>query len=399
MHPSLKELYKDHQGKESDKWSLYLEEWDRLFSTIHVSPINLLEIGVQNGGSLEIWGKFFQNAEKIIGCDIDENCSCLNFDDTRISIVIGDANSDATQGEILSKCSAFDVIIDDGSHNSGDIIRSFARYFSSLKDGGIYITEDLHASYWTDFEGGLHNPLSAISFYKRLADIVNFEHWRNGQPPQRILDGFSTHLGIQTEQIDLEKVHSVEFINSLCIIRKGDRKTNELGPRVIAGTESCVTESRQQFNNTSIQDMEVRIENDAALDVFNLITEVENLKLHSAALDLSIHQLGGQIQSQNEELASKNEQIASLSKLASDQNEKITTLDDEILMHKGIEQSLSEIVDTQRQTIEGLEKSLLAASTQSQQLEDEVVYYASSKSWKYTRPFRRLYGFLRRLVR
>ena len=56
---SLFELYREHQGKVSDKWSIYLSEYDRLFSSYRDRPVRMLEIGIQNGGSLEIWSKYF----------------------------------------------------------------------------------------------------------------------------------------------------------------------------------------------------------------------------------------------------------------------------------------------------------------------------------------------------
>ena len=147
-------LYKEHKGKISDNWSLYLNEWDRLFAPYRGQQIRLLEIGIQNGGSLEIWGKYFSKAEKIVGCDIDQKCDQLRYDDARIKVIVSDANSDDCESKILQQAPSFDVIIDDGSHKSSDIVRWFPRYFPSLDDGGIYAVEDLHASYWENYEGG-----------------------------------------------------------------------------------------------------------------------------------------------------------------------------------------------------------------------------------------------------
>ena len=67
---SLRDLYSTHSGKVSDKWSTYLDEYERIFSEYRDKPVRLLEIGVQNGGSLEIWRQYFPNAELILGCVI-----------------------------------------------------------------------------------------------------------------------------------------------------------------------------------------------------------------------------------------------------------------------------------------------------------------------------------------
>jgi O-antigen biosynthesis protein len=126
---SLHQLYTEHTGKVSDKWSLYLSEYDRLFNSYRDKPIRLLEIGIQNGGSLEIWSKFFKNASALIGCDINPDCELLNYDDSRIEIIIGDANSPEVRERLLQLSPQFDIIVDDGSHLSSDIIKSFALYF------------------------------------------------------------------------------------------------------------------------------------------------------------------------------------------------------------------------------------------------------------------------------
>lgn len=33
-----------------------------------------------------------------------------------------------------------------------------------VNDEGIYIIEDLHCSYWQNFEGGLYDPFSSMAF-------------------------------------------------------------------------------------------------------------------------------------------------------------------------------------------------------------------------------------------
>jgi hypothetical protein len=46
-------------GKVSDKWSSYLPFYDELFEKYRTQNLNLLEISVQNGGSLVTWKIFF----------------------------------------------------------------------------------------------------------------------------------------------------------------------------------------------------------------------------------------------------------------------------------------------------------------------------------------------------
>ena len=247
MHKlTLAELYEEHHGKVSDKWSLYLSEYDRLFDRFRDSPVRLLEIGVQNGGSLELWQRYFPNAELFIGCDIDENCRRLKFGNTRTQIVIGDAGTEAVAREILEYSSTFDIIIDDGSHRSSDIIRAFCQYFPHLIDGGLYVAEDLHCSYWSVTQGGLYDPSSSISFFKRLIDVANHEHWGLGTDSTFPLRGIFDQYACDLPAHELAHVHAIQFLNSMCVVEKVAPISNLLGLRVITGDEALVNPLAQQ---------------------------------------------------------------------------------------------------------------------------------------------------------
>jgi hypothetical protein len=236
----LKDLYSRHTGKLSDKWELYLSAYQQEFESYRQKEINFLEIGIQNGGSLQIWSEFFPIAKSLIGCDIDLNCAQLEYEDNRISVVIGDASELDTQAKIFDISPTLDVVIDDGSHTSADIIKGFLRYFSSISDGGLYVAEDLHCSYWSEFQGGLYYPYSSMAFFKRIADVINHDSWGIDREPASVLSGFSECYGVAIEEDLLEKVHSVKFVNSMCFIQKKAKANNILGKRWIAGDEEKV---------------------------------------------------------------------------------------------------------------------------------------------------------------
>ncbi|MBN1663343.1 MAG: class I SAM-dependent methyltransferase [Deltaproteobacteria bacterium] len=232
---TLHQLYAEHAGKVSDKWSLYLTEYDRLLDDYRESPIRLLEIGIQNGGSLEIWSKYFKQAAILIGCDINPACAGLRFDDPRIGVIVGDANGSDVREQIVRRTPQVDIIIDDGSHQSSDMIKSFAMYFPMLADGGIYILEDMHCSYWESFGGGLFHPFSAVTFFKHLVDIIHYEHWGYPEVRAGIFQGFFTTCDCHIDFDVLSQVKSVEFINSICVVRKAPAADDGSGRRLIVG--------------------------------------------------------------------------------------------------------------------------------------------------------------------
>ena len=254
---SLKQLYQDHKGKVSDKWTSYIEKYEELFRPYRDKEVSLLEIGVQNGGSLEIYAKYFQQAKALIGCDISELCGTLEYEDSCISIIVGDANSEESEQEILDILPTFDIIIDDGSHHSKDIVSSFSKYFKHLKLNGKYIVEDLHCSYWEHFDGGLFKPTSSNSFFKLLSDIVNHEHWGVDKRRTDLLVSFSKQYSIDFDENVLAQIHAITFTNSMCVVEKKQKASNELGMRFVAGSQEHVDEGRKalhgQNNDTPSQ--------------------------------------------------------------------------------------------------------------------------------------------------
>lgn len=239
----LEQLHRDHSGKVSDKWSSYLRVYEAVLAPYRDAPIRLLEIGVQNGGSLEVWAKMFPNAQTIVGCDIDTRCATLSFDDPRIHLVVADANSQEGYTAIQQISRSFDIVIDDGSHQSADIIASFARYFPLVADGGLYIAEDLHCSYWPEFGGDLGRGKTAIEMFKRLVDVVNVDHWRHRVSASEflrpILSDVPSSSGLSKD--DLHAIACVRFYDSLCILEKS-QSARGLGERVVRGRQAVVSD-------------------------------------------------------------------------------------------------------------------------------------------------------------
>jgi len=183
-----------------------------------------------------------------LGCDIDPKCQKLNFDLPNIKFISGDINNEKIKDQII-KYEKFDIILDDGSHNSDDVIRTFCNYFNYLKEGGLYIIEDMHCSYWQEHKGGLFFPISSMNFLKKLIDIINHEHWGINREKQWLLRGFVENYKINIDNLELDQINSIEFINSLCFIKKKLSKENKLGKRVVIGNDATVVPDRKKLHN------------------------------------------------------------------------------------------------------------------------------------------------------
>ena len=183
----------------------FIEIYEKYFSHLKDKKINILEIGVDKGDSLRLWREYFINANI---CGIDLHKSDFTIDNTEI--LIGDQSDYSFLQTVVSKYKNFDIIVDDGSHQSKHIISSFKFLFPYLSKNGIYVIEDLQTSYIPRYGGSrfnLNKRKSSMNFLKSLTDSINYEH--NDKPffKKSIYDG---------------KIKSVHFYQNISIIRKGE---------------------------------------------------------------------------------------------------------------------------------------------------------------------------------
>jgi hypothetical protein len=99
----LEQIYYSHKGRTILKWHHFLAIYERHLKayktfalgnnsiSASIAPagnLRVLEIGVQNGGSLQMWRRYFGPAAKIFGIDIDPRCK--GFEEDGCQIRIGD---------------------------------------------------------------------------------------------------------------------------------------------------------------------------------------------------------------------------------------------------------------------------------------------------------------------
>lgn len=163
----------------------YTAIYEKYFEPIRFKPLTLLELGVGGyarenvgGGSLKMWGDYFPLGN-IRAIDIHDK-SFLNVG--RIKTFVCSQVDEKGLNQVIRTIGAPDIIIDDASHINPLTIRAFQILFFFLKQGGIYVIEDIHTSYWkdiatdgTDFKGGTH-PDTVINWFKSLADTLHPEH-------------------------------------------------------------------------------------------------------------------------------------------------------------------------------------------------------------------------------
>ena len=147
-------------------YSYYYEE---LFSHCRLSVERVFECGIGTnfedtpsnmsmqgtpGASLKMWEEYFPNAE-IVGVDIDDR---VLFTTERVNTYKLDQTNSAEITELFHKIGGtkFDLMIDDGLHTFEAAKCLFENSHTQLKDGGVYVIEDISPWNLTRYVDWLH---------------------------------------------------------------------------------------------------------------------------------------------------------------------------------------------------------------------------------------------------
>ena len=169
----LLDFFANNKGASVNKWHHYIPLYDRYFSFFRGQKIKFLEIGVGNGGSLQMWRKYFGDDATIFGIDINPKCEKLNG--LAGQVRIGSQTDRCFLEAIVKEMGGVDIILDDGSHHMEHIPATLEYLFPHLSFGGIYMIEDLHTAYWRRHGGG-HGAKS--NFFKFAMDLIDdMHHW------------------------------------------------------------------------------------------------------------------------------------------------------------------------------------------------------------------------------
>ncbi len=206
--PTLDEIAKRYDTDKSLSPG-YIQQYTRWLEPLREQPVVLLELGVDQGGSLLMWRDYFPQGH-IVG--LDQEPPALLDTEQRIRIYQGQQQNIALLDRIAAENAPhqFDIIIDDAAHIGALARQSFQHLFiHHLKPGGIYVIEDWGTGYWQSFPDGAtfsdvksvsasslphhdadfrcHN-FGMVGFIKELVDecaASDITHPQRGIPPAR----------------------------------------------------------------------------------------------------------------------------------------------------------------------------------------------------------------------
>jgi cephalosporin hydroxylase len=181
---SLYHDYKTNQGKKIHKWDHFFPIYERHFSSWKNKSLTLFEIGVQNGGSAQMWKRYLGPLCTVVGIDIDPECK--THEERNLYVRIGNQSDKVFLSSVLDEFGCPDIVIDDGSHNSSDIIASMQVLYPKLTKNGVYLVEDTMCSYYPEFNGGVENTVSFINKSKDFIDQLYDEYILSGHSDSMI---------------------------------------------------------------------------------------------------------------------------------------------------------------------------------------------------------------------
>lgn len=167
----LERMFAYTQGRPVAKWTHYLRFYEQIFAVHRGQPVRMLEIGVDRGGSLDLWREYFGERAVIFGVDVDPVCA--QRVDPPNQVRIGSQADPAFLLGVVQEMGGVDIVLDDGSHVASHQRTSFRTLWPRLAYGGVYVIEDLHTSYWPEWEGGYRTPGAGIELVKDLIDDMH----------------------------------------------------------------------------------------------------------------------------------------------------------------------------------------------------------------------------------
>ncbi|HLE17943.1 MAG TPA: class I SAM-dependent methyltransferase [Syntrophales bacterium] len=200
----LEKHFTENKGRLIHKWKHYFEIYDRHFSRFRGNDVSIVEFGVFQGGSLQMWKQYFGPNAKIYGIDINPNCKKL--EEEQIEIFIGDQENRIFLKSLTEKIPKIDILIDDGGHRMRQQINTYEELFPYIDKNGVYLCEDLHTSYWRGSGGGYKRRGTFIEYSKNFIDYINA--WHSVQTSKLSVTDFT------------KSVHSLHYYDSVLVIEK-----------------------------------------------------------------------------------------------------------------------------------------------------------------------------------
>ena len=146
-HFSLDKIV-DNRLTDKNTWHSYLDTYESLLKDKQKTCKNVLEVGIQRGGSIKMWNDYFVNAN-IYGFDHNDSPDFLK-EFQRIQCFKINAYSGESIDYFVKNGIELDVALDDGPHTLESMIYFITNYSKIIANDGIMIIEDVQDIAWCE---------------------------------------------------------------------------------------------------------------------------------------------------------------------------------------------------------------------------------------------------------
>lgn len=159
----LWDYFQNHkEGHGIWKWEHYFDVYHKHLAKFVGEKVDVLEIGIYSGGSLEMWRSYFGGNCHIYGIDIED--ACKEYENEYVSVFIGDQENKTFWSDFKNNVEGVDVLIDDGGHTPEQQQVTLEEMLQHIRPGGVYICEDIHGTFnkFSAYAAGLVNELNSM---------------------------------------------------------------------------------------------------------------------------------------------------------------------------------------------------------------------------------------------
>jgi hypothetical protein len=227
---SLEQIYSSYTDQYGfHKWDEYAVHYDQHIQHIRQNAIknwttvNILEIGVQSGGSTRTWRSYFGPLTRYIGVDINSNCKEVESENIHIEI-----GSQLDPYFLIGLClnyGPFDLIVDDGGHTTEMIRVSLEILWHCMKHEGVYIVEDTHSMSMWDTPGMITDGKDFFGYLGDISrDMIVYFREKKGTLMRREawMHPFSKHISEIAIYDSLVFLHYNKYPKMLTHLKKGE---------------------------------------------------------------------------------------------------------------------------------------------------------------------------------
>jgi cephalosporin hydroxylase len=217
---TLQEIYDEGSPWAMHRWHHYVPIYEQYFATLRHRPVNMLEIGIQHGGGLHMWHRYFHPGSRIHGVDINPNCTVPDL--PNVTATIGDQADPQFWADLLPKLGPLDIVIDDGGHTMKQQINSFVAIYPTMSPYGLYLVEDTHTSLW----GGSYDDDDFGWTFMEHAhqDVLALMAWSGKK------ENFNTLMSDRRGELDdtvprfCRTTQAIHFYDSIVVYERGPRR-------------------------------------------------------------------------------------------------------------------------------------------------------------------------------